>query len=85
MWEQNVVYELTLRIENRMFMLNPNPEIENIIGAVLGRAIKRYPVQIHSFDTNINHFHCLFSATPGQVHNISPFLQYLSGSIAGSE
>ena len=82
LWQHNIVFELTLRIENRMFMLNPNPEIRNIIGAVLARAVKLYPVQIHSFDTNINHFHCLFSAAPRQLHNISQFLQYLNGQLA---
>jgi len=82
LWDENIVLEMTLRVDNRMFLLNPNPEIENIIGSVLARAVKRYPVRIHSFDTNINHFHCLFSAAPGQVHNISPFLQYLNGQLA---
>jgi REP element-mobilizing transposase RayT len=65
-----------------MFMLKPDGIIENIMGSVLGRALKLYPVKIHSFDTNINHFHCLFSAAPEQVQNISKFLRYLNGQSA---
>ncbi len=82
MWTSDVVYELTLRCEHRMFLLKPDEDIENIMGSTLGRALNFYPIKLHSFDTNINHFHCLFSLAPDQIENASNFLRYFNGQSA---
>ena len=82
LWTTGTVYELTLRTEHRMFLLKPDVETKNILGSCLGRALKRHPVQLHAFDSNINHFHCLFSLTPDQLGNASLFLRYLHGQSA---
>jgi len=46
------------------------------------RRAKRYPVQLHAFDSNVNHFHCLFSLSSDQIQNASLFLRYLHGQTA---
>ena len=81
-WSPGTIYELTLRTEHRMFLLKPDIETENILGSCLGRALIKFPVRIHLFESNINHFHCLFSLAPEQVGNASLFLRYLHGQSA---
>ena len=81
-WTTGIVYELTPRCEHQLFLIRPDEHIENIMGSVLGRALLHYPVKLHSFDTNINHFHCLFSLAPDQIGNASRFLRYLNGQSA---
>jgi len=78
-WSPDYPYELTLRTEHRMFLLKPDPDTHNILGSCLGRALKKYPVKLHAFFSNINHFHCIFSLAPDQVQNASLFLRYLHG------
>jgi len=78
-WSTDFPYELTLRTEHRMFLLKPDPDTHNILGSCLGRALKRYPVRIHAFFSNVNHFHCIFSLAPDQVPHASLFLRYLHG------
>ena len=82
LWKTDTVYELTLRTEHRMFLLKPDFDTKNILGSSLGRALKKHPVQIHVFESNINHFHCLFSLAPEQIGNASLFLRYLHGQSA---
>jgi len=53
LWSPGIVYELTLRTEHRMFLLKPDIDTKNILGSSLGRALKRFPVQLHAFDSNI--------------------------------
>ena len=81
-WTSEFPYELTIRTEHRMFLLKPDDEMKNIVGSCLGRALKRHPVQIHYFATNINHFHAIFSLAPNQIANGSLFLRYLHGQLA---
>jgi len=82
LWKTDTVYELTLRTEHRMFLLKPDIDTKNILGSSLGRALKRHPVRLHAFDSNVNHFHCLFSLSSDQVPNASLFLRYLHGQTA---
>ena len=82
LWSTGLCYELTLRTEHQMFLLKPEPEITNILGSCLGRALKKHPVRIHAFFSNINHFHCIFSLAQDQIGNASLFLRYLHGQSA---
>jgi len=82
LWTSDHAYELTIRTENRMFLLKPDDESKNIVGSCLGRALLRHPVRIHNLDTNINHLHCVFSLAPDQIGNASLFLRYFHGQLA---
>jgi hypothetical protein len=62
--------------------LVPVPSIFNIIGASVGRALEKYPIQIHCFEANISHIHEAFSVTEEQVDNVSRFFQTAHSLIA---
>ena len=81
-WLPNQPYFLTLRTVDRQFLLKPSPETRNITGACIARALKKYPVQLLFFDSNINHIHAAFYLLPDQVDNASQFCQLLDGLLA---
>jgi hypothetical protein len=60
----------------------PEPSILNIIGAAVGRALEQYPVQLHSFESNISHLHEVFSVTEEQRDNLPGFLRTVHSLIA---
>lgn len=64
--------------------LIPDPSIINIIGAAVGRALKRFPIQIHCFECNITHIHILFSVTESQRKNVPGFFRAVHSVIAKS-
>lgn len=47
----------TRRTVDRQFLLKPCPETRNIIGACLGRALKKHKVKLYWFAPNVNHPH----------------------------
>jgi len=61
---------------------HPVPSIINIIGSSIGRALEKYPIELHSFETNINHQHNLFSASIDQLDNVPSFFRTANSSIA---
>jgi REP element-mobilizing transposase RayT len=60
----------------------PEPSIINIIGAAVGRALKRFPIQLHCFEVNITHIHMMFSVTEEQRGNLPGFLRAVHSVIA---
>jgi hypothetical protein len=60
----------------------PEPSIINIIGSAVGRALKRFPIQIHGFESNSNHLHEKFSVTEEQRDNLPGFLRTVHSLIA---
>jgi len=81
-WKDDALYHATYNCIDRMFLLKPSKKVNQIIGACLGRALKRYPVRLHSFTTNINHLEIIFSLIRGKLNNASSFLQYFAGLAA---
>jgi len=69
----------SLRLDNPVV---PKPSIINIIGSSIGRALQRTPVNIHCYESNINHPHTLFSAEEEQLKNIPKFFQQANSLIA---
>jgi len=61
---------------------HPVPSIINIVGSSIGRALEKYPVELHSFETNINHQHFLFSSPPETLDNVPSFFRTANSSIA---
>ena len=80
LWEPGTVYKDTSRTTDRLFLLKPTPEIRDIVGSSIARALEKYPVQLHWVDFNVNHLHRGFSLLPHQTENASRFLQ-LSNSL----
>ncbi len=60
----------------------PESSIINTVGSSIGRALKNYPVQLHSFELNINHPHEQFSVTEEQRPNLPGFLRSAHSLIA---
>ena len=60
----------------------PESSIINTVGSSIGRALKKYPVQLHSFELNINHPHEQFSVTEEQRPNLPGFLRSAHSLIA---
>jgi REP element-mobilizing transposase RayT len=65
-----------------MFLLKPSRDVNNIIGACLGRALEEHPLMLHSVTTNINHMELIFSIGEGQADNVSRFLREFAGPAA---
>ena len=49
---------------------------------MIGRALSKFPIQLHAFEGNINHPHVKFSATEAQLDNVVPFFQGAFSTIA---
>jgi hypothetical protein len=60
----------------------PEPSIINIIGSAIGRALEKYPIQIHGFEASIDHLHEMFSALLKQLSNFNGFMQCVHSLIA---
>ncbi len=65
-----------------MFLLKPSPQLNNAVGATLGRALKESKVIIHSVTTNINHMEIIFSIDKDQLDHASDFLRNFAGLLA---
>ena len=59
LWIANQVMHGVIRTVDRSFLLIPKKKLTNIIGACVGRALKKYPVQLHGCMVNTNHIHFL--------------------------
>lgn len=81
-WKPGGCYHVTLNCMDRMFLLKPSPEVNNILGSSLGRAQKRYPVLLHSATTNINHMELVFSLGTEKSNNASSFLRNFGSLVA---
>ncbi len=74
-WKENAAYAEVKRTVDRQFLLKPTPEIKNIIGASLGRALKKYPVKLFWAEGNVNHMQVGREPLPGMTDNCSRFDQ----------
>ena len=75
------VYAGAQRTVDRQFLLKPDDEIRNIVGAAAGRAQKKYPVNVYWLDFNINHKHIGF----GPISDSPEHLQFGSRRSRRSE
>ena len=62
--------------------LTPKPSIINIIGSSIGRAMERHPIDLHYYESNINHPHSAYSADADRLENIPKFFQHSNALIA---
>lgn len=60
----------------------PKPSIISIIGASVGRALEKHPVDLHWLAGNINHLHAGFSIRGDDLGAPSSFKQHANSLIA---
>lgn len=60
----------------------PIPSTINIIGSSLARAMEKAPVDLHFFESNVNHPHQGFSGANGSLGNVTAFFQNSKSMIA---
>ena len=74
------VFELTSRTLHGRFLLRPSRKLNEILIGVLGRAQRRYGVEMYVGAFLSNHFHLLARfETP---HQLSGFMQYFKANLA---
>ncbi|MDH3254917.1 MAG: transposase [Acidobacteriota bacterium] len=74
------VFELTSRTLHGRFLLRPGRQLNQILAGILGRAQRRYDVDIYIGAFLSNHFHLLARfETP---HQLSGFMQYFKANLA---
>lgn len=84
-YKADSVYAEVQRTVDRQFLFKPDPIVRNIIGACVGRALKKYPVKLHWIDFNINHRHAgrsPLSDDPEHIQNMLRFDQLLNSLLA---
>lgn len=78
--EGGTLVEVTTRTVQGRFLLRPGPRLNRIILGILGRAQRRYGVDLHAFVFLSNHYHLL--VTVQSVHQLSLFVGYLNANLA---
>lgn len=74
------VVEVTTRTIQGRLLLTPSPKFNQIILGVLGRAQRRYEVEIHEFVFMSNHYHLLLSVK--SALQLARFTGYFNGNLA---
>ena len=63
--------------------LVPRQSAINLIGACLGRALRKHPIRIHWFECNLHHLHIGFSVDDEAMReNVVPFFRMVASGIA---
>ena len=76
--EGGALVEVTCRTVQGRLLLCPSPQLNNIILGVLGRAQRRYPVEIVGYVFVSSHFHLLLRVDHAkQLSEFFPFLRRL--------
>ncbi|MEK7704541.1 MAG: transposase [Myxococcota bacterium] len=73
------LYFVTNRTFQSRLLLTPSPYVNNLVGGVIARALKRYDVALHAFVFLSNHCHLIVSSATGAV---SEFMGYVEANIA---
>ncbi len=79
LFEPERIYFITQRtLQSRLF-LRPSPKVNELVGAILARAITRYKVEVFAFVVMSNHVHMMIR---GRADQIPKFMCYFSGLVA---
>ena len=80
MFEPQRPYFVTNRtIQGRLF-LTPSNTVNRLVGGVVARALRLYPVALYAFHFASNHFHLIASAECGDM--LSSFVGYIEANVA---
>lgn len=74
------IVEVVSRTFQGRYLMRPSPEVNDIILGVLGRAQRKYPVELFAFVFLSNHFHILMRAESAKV--MADFVRYVKSNIA---
>jgi putative transposase len=72
--------EITARTIGGRYLLVPSEELDAGIWSILGRALSKYPVELHAVAFMSNHWHALASVADAQA--LSRFVQYVHANVA---
>lgn len=72
--------EVTLRTLHGRLLLRPSARANDLILGVVGRAQRKYQMQIHGLVVLSNHAHMLLS--PSSPQQLAAFMDYVAGNIA---
>jgi REP element-mobilizing transposase RayT len=78
--EGGALVEITVRTFQSRLLLRPSPELNEVVGGVLGRAQRLSPVRCHAAVFLSNHFHLLL--TVEDALTLSTFMEYLNSNLA---
>lgn len=84
-YKADSAYVEVQRTVDRQFLFKPDDSVRNIIGACVGRALKKFPVKLYWIDFNINHKHvgrAPLSDDPEHIQNMLRFDQLLNSLLA---
>ncbi len=72
--------EVTSRTLQGRHLLRPSRKLNRMILGVLGRAQRKYPVDVHAFAFLSNHYHLLLSVPDAK--RLAEFMNFLNGNLA---
>ncbi len=72
--------EVTCRTFQGRYLLKPSRAVNDTVLGVLGRAQRKYPVDIHAFVFMSNHYHLLISVADAQ--KMAQFMGYFNSNLA---
>src|SRR5215210_5599899 len=73
--EEGSLVEITCRTIQGRYLLRPDPEVDDILLGVLGRAQRLYPVEICGYSFLSSHYHLLLRVS--DVKHMSDFFPFL--------
>lgn len=76
----NSLVEVTCRTLQSRLLLRPSPALSEIIVGIVGRAQRRYAMQIHAFVFLSNHYHLLVTAR--SARQLAAFMGYVNSNLA---
>src|SRR5438132_13861522 len=77
---EKCLFEVTVRTVQARFLLRPSVALNEIILGALGRAQRKYGVEICSFAFASNHFHLLVKVSDAK--QLADFMCYLDSNLA---
>lgn len=78
--EGGCVVEVVCRVMQGRKLLRPSPECVSVVNGVLGRAQRKYDMQIHAYFTHTNHYHLLLR--PRDLQQLSRFMNFVNSKLA---
>ncbi len=78
-FEPERLYFITSRCHQSQFLLRPDAETTEIVGAVVARGLYLYRVKLYGFVAMSNHVHAIVQGSPEQI---ASWARYIFGQIA---
>jgi putative transposase len=77
---KDAMVEVTMRTVHGRFLLRPSRTVNDLVTGVIGRAQRKYGMQIHAIAVLSGHWHALL--TPDSSQQLAAFMDYVAGNIA---